>query len=274
MDSDIAARPSIKRLPKKRGMPESYQAALMGIVSLAILLFVWEMVARANLVSKILFAGPSDIWAAFIKILANGQLLSNVQISMTELALGFGLAMVTAIPVGLAIGVFRRTEIVLSPYLMALYSTPRVALFPLIVGFIGFGLGSQVLLIFLAAFFPIVINTWAGVKTVDPVLIKLGKFLCASRMQMFTKIIVPYCVPYIITGLRLGIGQALMAIYVAEMLGANAGLGFMIVRAGTEFRTGELFAGIIVFGILGIAFTQIMRYIEQRVAPWRQETSV
>lgn len=274
MNSDTATYPGTKRLPKKRGISESYQALLMGIVSLAVLLVAWQMVADARFVSKVFFAGPSDIWIAFGNMSTNGELVTNLQVSLIELALGFSLAVATAVPVGLTIGVFRRVEIVLSPYLMALYSTPRVALFPLIVGIIGFGLASQVLLVYLAAFFPIVINTWAGVKTVDPVLIKLGKFLCATRSQMFTKIIVPYCIPYIITGLRLGIAQGLMAIYVAEMLGANAGLGYMIVRAGLEFRTGELFAGIIVLGALGITFTEGMRYIERRIAPWRQETKV
>ena len=267
--SESVVTAKTKRLVKHRSLPERYQALLMLAVSLVIVLFAWESIARVGLVSKVFFVGPVDVVTDFVKMLQTGELASNLQVSMLELAAGFGLAALTAIPLGLALGTFRRTEIVLTPYLMALYSTPRVALFPLIVGYLGFGFGSQVLLVFLAAFFPMCINTWVGVKTVDPVLVKVGKFFCASRTQMFTKIMIPYCVPFIVTGLRLSVGQSLMAIYVAEMLGANAGIGFLIVRAGLEFRTGELFAGIIVLGFLGIVLTEIVRYVERRVAPWR-----
>ena len=241
------------------------------LLLLVALLLAWELIARSGWVSKLFLVGPGDVVQAFWRLAGSGRLWYDTQSSLIELGLGFTLGVVAAIPLGLMLGAFRRLEIALEPYLMALYATPRIAFFPVLIAWLGFGLTAQVLLLFLSTFFPVCINTWGGVKTVDPVLLKAARSFGANQLQLFTKIILPYTLPFIAAGIRLALGRGLIALYVVEAFGANAGLGYLIAQAGTEYRVGDLFVGVIVLAALGVLFDEVLRLAERRLAPWRQE---
>jgi NitT/TauT family transport system permease protein len=241
------------------------------LLLLVALLGAWEAVARSGWVSKLFLVGPGEVVQAFWRLAASGRLWADMQASLTELGLGFSIGVAVAIPLGLMLGRFRRLEIALEPYVMGLYATPRIAFFPLLIAVLGFGLTSQVVILFLSTFFPVCINTWGGVKTVDPVLIRAARSFGADELQLFTKIILPYTLPFVVAGIRLALGRGLIALYIVEAFGANAGLGYLIAQSATEYKVADLFVGVVALAALGIVFDESLRWAERRLAPWRQE---
>jgi NitT/TauT family transport system permease protein len=174
----------------------------------------------------------------------------------------------------LLLGASRKLDVILGPYVWALFSTPREALLPLITVALGFGMASKVFLIFLGAFFVIVINTWAGVKTVEQSLIHAGKVFGANRVSIFSKIVVPYTLPFIVVGLRLGVTRALVVTIIAEMIASSRGMGYVIMRAVDEFNSAKLFSMILILVIVSMTLVTGMRRLEAWVAPWREKSSV
>lgn len=175
------------------------------------------------------------------------------------------------ISLGLVLGVRPDLEAVVGPYLTAMYSAPRVAFVSLLLVWFGFGLATNVTLVFLGALFPITLNTMAGAKLVSPVYLKVGRSFRATRWEMFSKIILPFSLPYIFTGLRLAVGRGLIGVFLAEMVGADQGLGFYILRAGTQFETDRVVGGVVVLVLASIALTEAVKLVEKRMSPWRQE---
>jgi ABC-type nitrate/sulfonate/bicarbonate transport system permease component len=265
---------SLRRPPARAAVrlpPWAQSWLLPRLLLLGALLAAWELVARSGWVSRLFLVGPGEVVLAFWKLASSGRLWFDLQASLLELGLGFALGIGAAIPAGLLLGTFRRLEIALEPYLMGLYATPRVAFYPMLIAWLGFGLSSQVALLFLSTFFPICINTWSGVKTVDPVLIRAARSFGANQLQLFTKVVLPYTLPFITAGIRVALGRGLIALYVVEAFGANAGLGYLIAQAGTEYRVGDLFVGVLVLAALGVLFDGALRWAERRLAPWRPE---
>jgi NitT/TauT family transport system permease protein len=195
-----------------------------------------------------------------------------VRASGAEFALGFLLAAGTAVPVGLAAGWYRRLGFVLDPFVAALNATPRIALMPLIVLWVGIGLWSKVAVIFLGAFFPICVSTFSGVRTVSDVHVKVARSFLAGDAHLFRTIVLPSCVPFIVAGLRLGVGRALVGVVVGELYGASAGLGFLIAMAGSTFQTDRVFVGIGVIAAFGIVCNELLARAEARFERWRPQT--
>ena len=240
--------------------------AAIRLVSVLAGLAAWEIYGRA--IHTVIFAYPSTIGRALIELTRTGELPFYLRGSLVVLALGLGLAIVIGIPVGILMARRATVEYALEPYINALYSTPTVALIPLIVLWAGFQVKAKVILVFLFCVFPILINTYQGVKNTDARLLEVARSFCAGEWSMWRDLMVPSAAPYILAGIRLGIGRGLVGMVVAEFYTAITGLGYMIVQYANNFRTDRLFVPIVVLMILGVGLTSLLRRIERSVAPW------
>lgn len=229
-------------------------------------LAIWEIYGRA--IHSVIFAYPSQIGRAFIELARTGELWFYLRGSLVVLAGGLALAIAIGIPVGVVMGRRAPVEYALEPYINALYATPTVALIPLIVLWAGFQVKAKVILVFLFCVFPILINTYQGVKNTDARLVEVARSFCAGEWSMWRDLMVPSAAPYILAGIRLGIGRGLVGMVVAEFYTAITGLGYMIVQYANNFRTDRLFVPIVVLMILGVGLTALLRRIERSVAPW------
>lgn len=253
-------------LPSRSARTEDF---LLGLGTVCILLILWECSARFHWVNPLFTSSPSAIAEALYSMAADGSLWVNIRISGTELLVGYGMAILIGVPVGILMGWYRRLNAAFDPLISALYATPRIALLPLIMIWFGIGLGSKFAVIFLSSVFPILINTIAGVRTVDRDYVKVARAYGASDWQKFKTVILPSSVPFLLTGLRLGVGHALIGVVVGELYAAQAGVGFMIAMAGQTFQTAQVMAGIIIIAASGVGLTSLLRLIERRFDRWR-----
>jgi NitT/TauT family transport system permease protein len=190
-------------------------------------------------------------------------------VSGQEFLVGYGMAIVIGVPLGILMGWYGRINAVLDPFVSALYATPRIALLPLIMIWFGIGIMSKIAIVFLGAVFPILVNTITGVRTLNADFVNVARSFGASDRQIFLTVALPSSVPLLLTGLRLGLGHALVGIVVGEMYGATHGLGFLIATAGARFQTDKLMVGIILIAGAGVALTELLRLIERRFEQWR-----
>ena len=241
---------------------------VLALGSIALTLAIWEIFGRG--VNPIFASYPSAIFDAGVQMVKTGQIVRALAESMQPLALGYVLAVVIGVPLGLLIGRYRWAEWGLGIYVTAFYATPLVALIPLFVLWFGLGIAVKVAIIFVLAIFPITINTWAGVKAVPKTLIEVGTAFVASDATIMRKIIVPATLPYIMTGLRLAVGRAIIAMVVAEFFTAISGLGGIILKAGERFDTARMFVPVLVLMALGIGLTALLGWLEAKVAPWQR----
>ena len=242
---------------------------ILGIVAVASFFIAWEIVSIARLVNPLFLSSPTQILREGYTLFATGELNEHIKVSMHEFILGFLFAVMVGIPLGMVTGWYKRINYMLGPFLSALYSTPMVALLPLIILWVGIGIWSKVVIIFLGAFFPIIINTMSGVQTIDHKLLEAAHSFDASDWQLFKTIIFPSSVPFIISGLRLGVARGLVSIIVGELYAANAGIGFFIILAGTGFQTTKVFVGVLLFAISGVLLVSLLSRIEKRFDQWR-----
>ncbi|MDP2726184.1 MAG: ABC transporter permease [Dehalococcoidia bacterium] len=227
----------------------------------------WEIVGR--LVSPVFLSYPSAVAAAFVKLLLSGDLLEALAASGKALVIGFALGAVAGLALGMLMGRLRLAEYAIDTYVSALYATPTIAYLPLIILWMGLTEQTRVAIVFLAALFPVAINTQVGARDISQSLMDVGQAFAANKRQQFTKIIMWATLPYMATGLRLALGRAISAVIVAEFLIHYGGLGYLIqIFAGT-FRTAELFAPIIVLMAMGIVLSWSLRYLEDKLAPWK-----
>lgn len=237
-------------------------------VSLVVVLIIWQIYGMN--VNQLFFTPPTAIVMAFFRVLGTGELLTAIFISLQALFLGFAIAAVVGVSLGLVMGRYRVVAYALDPYVNALYSTPLVALIPLLILWVGLGFPAKLVVVFLLSVFPILINTFTGVRDVSGSLVDVGRAFVANERQIFTKIIVPASLPYIMAGLRLGIGRAITGMVVAEFFTALTGLGAMIVKYANSFKTDVMFVPIVLLMLLGVSLTALVKYAEERVAPWKE----
>jgi NitT/TauT family transport system permease protein len=236
------------------------------LASLSIALTLWE-VAAAN-VDPVLFTSPSKVAVAAYRMVLSGELWTYLWPSLVVLAIGFVLAVVLGIGIGLLLARFWVLDVALNVYITFLYSIPSVALVPLIVLWAGFETTAKVIILFLFAFFPMVINTYQGVKSVDPKLIEVGRAFRCSERQLWANIVLPAALPFIVTGLRLALGRALIGMVLADLYTAISGIGYLIVRTASTYQVDKMFVPIVTLGLLGVTFTALLRLAEKYVAPW------
>ncbi|MGH7825527.1 MAG: ABC transporter permease [Candidatus Binatia bacterium] len=243
---------------------------ILGTSAVIVFLTVWELVGNTfQLINPMFMSAPSLILNAAHQLFSSGEIWNDLRVSGIEFFWGFLLSAVVGIPFGIATGWYKRMSYLFDPFVNSLYSTPRVALLPLVIIWLGIGIISKVGIIFLGAVFPILINARDGVKTTPHNLLNAARSFGASEWQIFRTVVMPSTVPFIISGLRLGVGRALVGVMVGELYAATAGIGFMITVAGATFQTDKVFVGVLVFAISGMISMELISRLERRFSSWR-----
>jgi NitT/TauT family transport system permease protein len=242
---------------------------LIGAASLAVFLLAWEMVSRAGLVDPMFISSPVRVVNAGFLLLWSGEMRADLQVSAAEFLLGYLGAAVAGILLGLVMGWSKRAQYIFGPFVDTLNAVPRVTLLPLLVIWFGIGIWSKVVVVFLGAVIPILINTQAGVNANEARFLKVARSFGASELKIFVSIILPGAVPFIFTGLKYGAGRALLGVVVGELYAATAGVGHMIADAGNSFQTDVVFFGIALFTASGLVTVAVLDRFERRFENWR-----
>ena len=243
---------------------------ILGTLSVSLFLLVWELVGNVfQLINPMFMSAPSLIWKAAVQLFGSGEIWNDLSVSGIEFGWGYFLSILVGVPFGIAIGWYKKFAYICDPFVNAMNATPRVALLPLIIIWLGIGILSKIGIIFLGAVFPLIINTRDGVKTTPVSLLNAARSFGASEWQLFRSVVVPSTVPFILTGLRLAIGRALIGVMVGELYAATAGIGFMITVAGATFQTDKVFVGVLIFALSGMIATDVIDRIERRFDKWR-----
>ena len=242
---------------------------LIGAASLAVFLLAWEVVSRIGLVDPLFISSPVRVVSAGVQLLWSGEMRGDLEVSAAEFLLGYVGAAVVGILLGLAMGWSKRLQYIFGPFVDTLNAVPRVTLLPLIVIWFGIGIWSKVVVVFLGAVIPILINTQSGVKTNEARFLKVARSFGASKLKMFVSIILPGTVPFIFTGLKYGAGRALLGVVVGELYAATAGVGHMIADAGNTFQTDVVFFGVLLFTASGLVTVAVLDRFERRFENWR-----
>jgi len=272
-DSAIAGVPDetedrsrAQQVAARRRRNKQLQTIAIRCASLTIVLTLWQ-VFGAN-IDPVLFTTPSKIAAAAVTMIGSGELWTYLWPSLVVLAIGLTLAATIGITIGLLLARFWVLDVAFGVYITFLYSTPSVALVPLIVLWAGFETTAKVVILFLFAFFPMTINTYQGVKNVDSKLIEVGRAFRCSEAQLWTNIVLPGALPFIVTGLRLAVGRGLIGMVLADLYTAISGIGYLIVRTASTYQVDKMFVPIVTLGLLGVTLTALLRLLEIKVAPW------
>ena len=255
----------------RRATLESYENAILGALGVIGFLLLWEWAGTSMENGKLFFSSPTMVAAAFARLSGQPSFWNDVWISFQEFAYGYLASIVVGIPLGIAMGWYRRVNALFDPLVSAFYATPRVALVPLLLIWFGIGIWSKIALVFLGALFPILISTLAGIRSLDDSLIKVSRAFGARDWQIFTTLALPGSVPFILAGLKLAVGRALIGVVVAEYVAAQAGIGQMMAKAGATFQTDRVMVGVLLIAFAGIASIEILRRIEQRFDSWRPQ---
>src|SRR6476661_9689139 len=264
----------------------AHERAILGTLMVILFLVAWEGLERgwwACLLHPLLGAS-AERWqlkpifissptlvaaAAYRMFFVTGEIWRDLAWSGMSYVLGLALAIAVGIPLGLAAGWYRRFSYAVEPLLAALNATPQVAFLPLLVIWVGTGVGTRVLIIFLLAVLPLAINAHAAVRTTDPRLIKVAASFSAGDWRLFRTIILPSTIPFLLAGLRLAVGRGMIGVVVGEIYGSGAGIGAMISQAGSRFQTDKVFVGVLAIVAIGVTLVEIVRRIERSVDVWR-----
>jgi ABC-type nitrate/sulfonate/bicarbonate transport system permease component len=269
--STSAPDPQATRSRRRRhGLLSRSWMGLVGFLAVVVFVGLWEWAADTNTINPLFTSSPSRIVKELGDLVSTGQLWPNIWVSAQEFLIGFGVAIVVAIPLGILIGWYRPVEAIFSPFVSFLNSVPRVALLPLLIIWVGIGIQLKISVVFLSAVVAILINTIAGIKALDPQLLTMARSFEASDFKIFRRIALPGSVPYILSGIRLGLGHALIGVVVGELYAANSGIGHLISVAGNTFQTDLVFAGVVIIAVFGLIFTWVLTKVERHFQSWRQ----
>ena len=248
-----------------------YEATILGWASVLLFLAIWQAMWSAGKISPLFMSGPSAIAKRFWEDLQHGSLLADFNYSAKNFLIGFVLATIAGVVMGVIVGWYDRISMFASPFLNALYATPRVAMVPLIIIWFGIGIWSKIFIVFISAFFPILVNTVGGIRATDRDLLRAARAFCASDWQIFKTVAIPGAVPFILTGVRQGVALGLIGVVVGEMFGGSQGIGFMVAYGGQTFATDTLFVGVLIIAFSGILLTSIAEALEKRFSQWRPD---
>lgn len=264
-DRQTTADDTSEVVRSRRGVPR--WAVTVG--TLVVFLAFWEYFGRD--VNPIFGSYPSAIFDAFVDLVRNGKLGVALWQSVQPFIVGYGLAIAIGVPLGLVIGRFWVAEAALGLLVTGGYAMPLVALVPLLILWFGLGFAVKAAIIFLMALFPICINTWLGVKSVPKSLIEVGKSLVASDAVILRRIVLPATLPYIMAGIRLAVGRAVVGMVIAEFFTTISGLGAIIINSANNFDTATMFVPIIVLMVLAVGLNSVIGWFERVIAPWQAE---
>jgi len=255
----------------RKSFYKKHESLILGGTAVVLTLAIWQAMWSAGKLSPLFMSGPSAIAIRFWDDLLHGHLLQDLSYSGKNFAIGFVLAAVAGVVSGVIIGWYKKIEMITGPFMSALYATPRVAMVPLIIIWFGIGMWSKVFIVFISAFFPILINTVGGIQAVDRDLLKCARSFCATDRQIFMTVAIPGAVPFILTGLRQGVALGLIGVVVGEMFGGSQGIGFMVAYGGQTFATDTLFVGVLIIAFAGIVLSAGAEQLEKRFSRWRPE---
>ncbi len=245
-----------------------------GLGSIVVLLLVWQFLPSfvpMKAGTKLFFTVPSHIAGTLWRMFATGSVWAPLGVSATAFAIGLGLAIAAGLPLGILLGRSTVLNAMFDPFITAFNATPRLVFLPLLMLWFGIGLWSKVAIVFLGALFPLLINTYEGVRNSDKLLINVVRSFGANEWDIARLVVLPNSLPFIIVGLRLAIGRAILGVVVAEFFGAQDGLGVIMVRAASGFRVDVVFAGLIIFAGLSLLMTGLVQLLEKRMSRWRPD---
>lgn len=243
--------------------------SLRGVYLPLSVLFLWQIIGSLEWVSSTVLPSPLQIVQSFISLTASGELLKDIKISLLRAIAGFLLGGVLGLSIGMVSGLFKRFEAVVDPSIQMMRTIPHLAITPLFILWFGLGEWSKILLIALGAFFPLYINTYAGIRNVDAKLFDVARILEFSQIQQLTKLVIPAALPNILLGVRLSIGVSWLGLVVAELMGSSAGVGYLIENATQFSLTDQVFVGLIIFAAVGKLSDSLVRVLERKLLRWR-----
>jgi NitT/TauT family transport system permease protein len=247
----------------------SIQRVAITIASVIGGLAIWEYVGLFVVKNPLFLATPSSSLLALIDMWNQGVLQKAIVISGEEFFIGFAIAVIAGTLIGLLTASFEDLSLVLTPWISGFYASPIVALAPLLILWFGVGIWSKIAVVISLVVFPMIINTETGIKHSDPQLIEAARSFGANKLQIFAKVSLPCALPYIIAGLRLGVGRGLIGVVIGELAGSRGGLGYLINNASQVFNMPQLFASVIVLAVAGILLTAGFQYLERKLVPWK-----
>jgi len=262
--ADVAA--AVSQIDRK-----AFRRRFAGLISVVGGLLLWELISRFVVNNALFLAAPSQIAVAIYNLAITGQMGHHIAVSAGEFAVGYVIGSVLGVALGLAMASSETVKNACQPWVSGLYATPTVALAPLFILWFGIGIWSKVLVVISLVLFPVTLNTEAGFRTTSERLIEMLRSFGAAPRQIFFKVKLPSAVPFILVGLKLGIGRALIGVVVAEFFGSRAGLGRLISQSSDAFNMPELFAGVVVLAIAGIVMTAGFGMLEERLVPWTKD---
>jgi NitT/TauT family transport system permease protein len=259
------------------GLWRQIEPAVLGSSTIVLILLAWEAlphVVALKAGTKLFFATPSQVAVTLWNLFASGEVWAPLGVSALGFGVGLAIAIAIALPLGVLIGRSATMNALVDPFITAFNATPRLVFLPLVLLWFGLGLWSKVVIVVFGAVFPLLINTYEGVRNADKLLISVVRAFGANEWDIARLVVVPNSLPYIVSGLRLAIGRAVLGVVVAEFFGSNAGIGVMMVRAAGQFKVDIVFAGMIIFTVLSLAMTGLVKVLETRLGRWRpQRTS-
>lgn len=265
--SEGTARPPRRRI--KGGEPSMMVRVVLPIVAFALALVMWEVAVRGLDIKQYILPAPSVVYERFLQVIPS--LWDAALVTGSEVLLGFILAAVVSIPLAYLIASVRVIEIAFYPLIVVLQTIPKIAIAPLFIVWFGFGMLPKVLLTFLLCFFPILVDTLTGFKALDPRLLYITKSMGASGMQTFAYVRMPAAMPFIFSGLKVAVVLAVTGAIVAEFVGSNAGLGYLLLRASANLDTPLIFSVLVVLSLLGLLFAYVVELAERLVTPWQRK---
>ncbi|MDE3074352.1 MAG: ABC transporter permease [Chloroflexota bacterium] len=242
-----------------------YEPVVLGILGLILFCGIWELAADLNWINPIIASSPSRVARAFVQAWSSGELPSDLIVSLRELAVGFLLSSVGGIAIGVVMGLSLNAEFVLDPFMWFWYSAPIIAFYPLFIVWIGFGFWTVVAITFTLTVIPVTVNTLAGVRSADQTLVRAVRSFGGSNLDVVFKVMLPSAIPLILTGLRIGLGRALIGVIVGELFSSNFGLGYRISFYGAKLQTTNVFVSLVAIVILGVGLTQLLKLLEDRL---------
>ena len=261
---------------KSKNFYAEHESFILGTGFIVILLALWESVPLWYTLPKgmaLFFTTPSKVAAAFQQLLINGEIEKHFYVSAVAFLAGLGLSIIVGLPLGLLMGRSQTLEALLDPYVTSFNASPRIVWLPLMILWFGIGIWSKIVIVFAGAVFPLLINTYTGVKNVNRVLVNVVRSFGANEWQLMKVVVLPNSLPYIIAGLRLAIGRAILGVVVGEFFGSSQGLGYMIASAASNYKVDVVFVGVAIFMALSVILTLAVKQLESRLASWRPETA-
>ncbi|KAA9159055.1 ABC transporter permease [Amycolatopsis acidicola] len=265
----VPAAGRAKQARRRRHLPNRW-LKVVSVVSVLVLLAVWQLLAQLGVIDRTQSSSPSDVWHSFAVMAGNGSLGTALLASAKLYGIGLLVSIGIGIVFGLVLGWWRVLGAIFDPWIAILYSTPLIALLPLIIVWFGIGFQGQLVMVVLVSVFPLLVNVMVGTRQADEELLRLAHSFGASQFALVRTIVLPSLVPYMVTGIRLSIGTALIGMVIGEYFEGTDGIGSIILKSGVMLDSSGVFVGIVILAVVALTLTSLIRVAERKVGSWRE----